>query len=256
MQDIEVTRAIIDSYYKKLTEHIVSDVIFVGAGPAGMAGAYYLAKRGLKVTVIEKRLSVGGGIWGGGMCMNQAVVQDEALKILDDVGVRHEPYKGPLHTVDTVEMAAGLCLAAIQARATILNAMTVEDLAVKDGRAVGVVVNSTPASGVFHVDPITLSGRAIIDSTGHEAAVVASLKKRQLLDKKLMAPTAVEGPMNAEAGETFVVENVCEVFPGLWLAGMSVCAILGGPRMGPIFGGMLMSGKRAAEMIAKDLGES
>ena len=55
--------------------------------------------------------------------------------------------------------------------------------------------------------------------------------------------------MNAEEGESFVVEEVTEVFPGLWISGMCVAAALGGPRMGPIFGGMLLSGKRAAELI-------
>lgn len=34
------------------------------------------------------------------------------------------------------------------------------------------------------------------------------------------------------AGERFVVDNVSELFPGLWTTGMSVCASRGGPRMG------------------------
>ena len=55
--------------------------------------------------------------------------------------------------------------------------------------------------------------------------------------------------MDAWAGESFVVERVAEPFPGLWVTGMSVCATFGGPRMGPIFGGMMLSGKRVAEMI-------
>lgn len=50
------------------------------------------------------------------------------------------------------------------------------------------------------------------------------------------------------AGEAFVVENVAEAYPGLWIAGMCVCATYGGPRMGPIFGGMLASGRRAARL--------
>ena len=61
--------------------------------------------------------------------------------------------------------------------------------------------------------------------------------------------------MDATSGEAFVVENVAQVFPGLWVSGMSVCATLGGPRMGPIFGGMLLSGKRVAELISSALTE-
>jgi thiamine thiazole synthase len=37
---------------------------------------------------------------------------------------------------------------------------------------------------------------------------------------------------------------------------MSVCAVLGGPRMGPIFGGMLLSGKKVADEISVSLAAS
>lgn len=55
--------------------------------------------------------------------------------------------------------------------------------------------------------------------------------------------------MDAAAGETFVVERVAEAFPGLWLTGMAVFATFGGSRMGLVFGGMLLSGKRVGELI-------
>ena len=45
-----------------------------------------------------------------------------------------------------------------------------------------------------------------------------------------------------------IVENTKEVYPNLIVAGMSANAVLGAPRMGPFFGGMLLSGKRAAEV--------
>ena len=59
--------------------------------------------------------------------------------------------------------------------------------------------------------------------------------------------------MNAEIGEKEVVENTKEVYPGLYVAGMSANAVYESQRMGPIFGGMLLSGKKAAELILKKL---
>jgi thiamine thiazole synthase len=62
--------------------------------------------------------------------------------------------------------------------------------------------------------------------------------------------------MDASAGERFVIDRVTELYPGLWTTGMSVCATLGGPRMGPIFGGMLLSGQKAADLIGQVLREA
>ena len=53
--------------------------------------------------------------------------------------------------------------------------------------------------------------------------------------------------MLADIGERQIIENTKEVYPGLIVAGMAANAVFGSPRMGPIFGGMLLSGKIAAE---------
>jgi thiamine thiazole synthase len=106
-------------------------------------------------------------------------------------------------------------------------------------------------AGALPVDPIVLSAKAVLDGTGHEAVLVQALRKRHLLTDA--AAAFGEGPMDATQGEQFVVDHAGEVFSGLWIAGMSVSATLGGPRMGPIFGGMLLSGKRVAQLIAAAL---
>jgi thiamine thiazole synthase len=123
---------------------------------------------------------------------------------------------------------------------------------VRDGKVTGVVVNRSLIAGELPIDPLTFSGRAVVDATGHEAGVVDTLQRRRRQGQPGHHLTG-EGPMDADAGEAFVVDQVSEVYPGLWVCGMSVCAVRGGPRMGPIFGGMLLSGRRVADRILEAL---
>ena len=246
VDDVDISMTILDTYYAKLRNRIASDVIIVGAGPSGLMAAILLARAGYKVTVIEKRLSAGGGIWGGGIGMNVVVVQKESLPILDDLGINYKQHENGLYCVDSVELSAGLCFRAVQEGVAIMNLLTVEDVRIRGGRLDGVVVNRSMISGALPVDPIVFSARAVLDATGHESVLVNALRKRQLLKAEA---DCVEGPMDAENGERFVVEQAGELFPGLWISGMSVSAARGGPRMGPIFGGMLLSGKNVAGQI-------
>ena len=55
------------------------------------------------------------------------------------------------------------------------------------------------------------------------------------------------------AGELQTVENTREVYPGLFVSGMAANAVYGGYRMGPVFGGMLLSGRKAATSILEQL---
>ncbi len=245
----EISRSIIASYGKRLVDAVESDVLVAGGGPAGLVAASELARSGFKVSLVEKRLAPGGGIWGGGMGMNRVVVQPEALGVLDTFGIRYEKAEGDLYQADAVELASGLIFKALQDGVMIFNLLTVEDICIRNEQVTGCVVNRTTIAGVLPVDPIMFSARCVLDGTGHDMNLVEYVRKRKELDQ----PVVGEGAMDAFAGEQFVVDNVCEIYPGLWVAGMSVCAALGGPRMGPVFGGMLLSGKRASGLIAEKL---
>lgn len=59
--------------------------------------------------------------------------------------------------------------------------------------------------------------------------------------------------MWAEEGEKKAVENTKEVYPNVIVAGMAANASFRDPRMGAIFGGMFLSGKKAAEKAKKKL---
>jgi len=246
-EETDVSQAILDAYHAKFGKALHSDVVIVGAGPSGLVAAWRLAERDLRVVVLEKRLSPGGGIWGGSIGMNEVVVQKEALGILDEAGVRHRSSEH-LFTADAMELASALCLKALHAGAVVLNLVTVEDLCVRSGRVAGVVANRSLLGDNLPIDPIVFSTRAAVDATGHEAFLANCLQRRGLL-KNSPVRLPGEGPMNAPAGERFVVDHVTELYPGLWATGMSVCASQGGPRMGPIFGGMLLSGTKVAEQL-------
>jgi thiamine thiazole synthase len=51
-----------------------------------------------------------------------------------------------------------------------------------------------------------------------------------------------------DEAEKQTVELTHEIYPGLIVAGMSATSTYGAPRMGPIFGGMLLAGQKAAEL--------
>jgi len=242
--ETEISRVILEEYNRRLLEHLENDVVIVGAGPAGLAAGYYLAKAGIKTTILEKKLSIGGGIWGGAAGLNVIVVQDK--DILDEFEMTAKRQKG-LYVIDAIEFAAALAYKAKKVGAEIFNLMEAEDIILKTEAVEGVVVNGTAINiAGLHVDPFCISSKYVIDATGHPAEVVNMLKKRR---PELFPKGIQESFMDVETAEAGVVEKAGEIFPGLYVAGMSVCAVFNLPRMGPIFGGMLKSGKKVAELI-------
>jgi len=249
IDEITITKAIASSFLEKFLDSLESDVVIVGAGPSGLTAAYYLAKSGIEVVLIEKKLSLGGGIWGGGMMFNEVVVQTPALEILDELGISYRRFDENHYVVDAIELAGTLIYKAVKAGAKVFNLTTVEDVMIREDRIRGLVINwsAVELSGL-HVDPMTISAKAVVDATGHDAVVCRLVAK-----KTGRLEIRGERYMHAEVGESGVVERTSEVFPGLFVTGMAVAAVYGLPRMGPIFGGMLMSGRKVAELVAERL---
>jgi len=119
-------------------------------------------------------------------------------------------------------------------------------------RVCGLVINSSPVEiAGLHVDPLVLHTKFIIEATGHDVEVLKTLVRKN--DVRLLTPSGgIEGEQSmwAEVAETNTVKNTREVFPGVYVAGMAANASFGSYRMGPIFGGMLLSGEKVAAEIA------
>jgi len=233
------------------TASLDADVAIVGAGPSGMAAAYYLAKAGAKAVLFERGLRVGGGMPGGGMMFNKIVVQREAKDILDEFDINTTEYESGYYVADALEATSTMCSKAIKAGAKMFNLISVEDVMIReDNRITGLVLNwSAVTMAGLHVDPLTMRSKMAIDATGHDSELCHIIIKR--LGARLNTKTGElmgEKSMWAEVAENEILGNTKEVFPGLIVAGMAANAVMGSPRMGPVFGGMLISGRRAAEI--------
>jgi thiamine thiazole synthase len=255
LDEVKISRAIIDRYYEKLTLCLETDVAIVGGGPSGLIAAYCLAEAAKKVVLFERKLSIGGGMWGGGMMFNEIVVQTEALPLLDRIGVRYKKYEEGYYTSDSIETVACLIAKALQAGAKILNCMSVEDVIMRENRIIGLVLNWSPVEMAgLHIDPLSVRSKFVIDATGHATEVVKVVQKK--VPGSLHTPQGkIEGEQSmwADKAEVLTLENTREVFPGLYIAGMAANATFGAPRMGPIFGGMLLSGEKAAMQLIRRL---
>jgi len=247
----DVTKAIVSEFAKEFLEYVESDVVIVGAGPSGLIAAKRLAESGVKVLLIESNNYLGGGFWIGGYLMNKLTVRAPGQRILDEIGVPYKEVQDGLYVADGPHACSKLIGAAMDAGAKVLNMTKFDDVVVRKDKVGGVVINWTPVSAlpraITCVDPVALESKIVVDATGHDAVVIKSLEQRGLVDI-----AGFEG-MWVEKSEDAVVENTSQVYPGVYVTGMAVATTYGSARMGPTFGGMLLSGEKVAELIIEDL---
>lgn len=261
IREAQVSRAMTSRYFDDLNKFAECDVVIVGAGSAGLCCAWELSKIAPDVTIalIEAGVAPGGGAWLGGQLFSAMVVRKPAHIILDDMKIPYDD-EGSFVVVKHAALVTATVLSEVlkAPNVKLFNATAAEDLIIKRDESVpggkyvaGVVTNWTLVS-LNHglqscMDPNVVESLVVVSACGHDGPFGAhSVKRLSALGMIPGHPGMSALDMNT--AENDIVNNTREVVPGMVMTGMELAEVDGSPRMGPTFGAMLLSGRKAAHI--------
>ncbi|VFQ62831.1 unnamed protein product [Cuscuta campestris] len=256
-----VSREMTRRYMTDMITYADTDVVIVGAGSAGLSCAYEISRSDptVRVAIVEQSVSPGGGAWLGGQLFSAMVVRKPAHLFLDEIGVEYDDGGDGYVVVKHAALFTSRIMSLVLSRPNVklFNAVAAEDLIVKGGRVAGVVTNWALVAMNHQtqscMDPNVMEAKVVVSSCGHDgpfgATGVKRLRSIGMIDR---VPGMKALDMNTAEDE--IVRLTREVVPGMIVTGMEVAEIDGSPRMGPTFGAMMISGKKAAHLALKALG--
>ncbi|EQC30329.1 thiamine biosynthetic enzyme [Saprolegnia diclina VS20] len=259
VKEAEVSREMTTRYMKDMYDFADSDVIIAGAGSAGLCAAYELSKYpNIRVAIIEQSVAPGGGAWLGGQLFSSMIVRKPAHHFLDELEIPYDVKEDHVVIKHAALFTSTVMSKVLKAdNIKLFNATAIEDLIIKNGRVGGVVTNWTLVT-LNHgtqscMDPNVMEGKVLISACGHDGPMGASGVKR-LQNIGMVENIPGMGPLDMGAAEDAIVAGTKEIVPGMIVAGMEVAELDGAPRMGPTFGGMMISGQKAAHLALEALG--
>ncbi|KAG1676836.1 hypothetical protein FOA52_010345 [Chlamydomonas sp. UWO 241] len=266
IREAAVSRAMTKRYFADMDTYAEADVVIVGAGSAGLACAYELAKLrpDAKIAIIEQSVSPGGGAWLAGQLFSAMIVRKPADALIKELGIEYED-EGDYVVIKHAALMTSTLMSKVLANPNVklFNATAVEDLIVrtdKDGsvagkgqKYIGGVVTNWALVTLAHdtqscMDPNVVEAQVVVSSCGHDGPMGAHSVKR--LASMGMLPDGIPGmgALDMNEAEDMIVNNTREVVPGLVVAGMELATLDGSARMGPTFGAMFISGQKAAHI--------
>ncbi|XP_004496859.1 thiamine thiazole synthase, chloroplastic-like [Cicer arietinum] len=251
-----VSREISRCYITNMVTY--TDVVILGDSSSGLSCAYGLSKNpNIGIAIIEQSVSPGGGAWLDGQLLSAMVVRKPVDLFLDEIEVDYDEREEYV-VIKHVALFTSTILSKLLVRSNmkLFNAVAAEDLIVKEGRVGGVVTNWALVSMKHDIqscmNPHAMEAKVVVSSCGHDGPFGANGLK--MLERVGMIDF-VRGinSLDMNTSEHAFVRLTKEIVPGMIITGMEVAEMYGTPRVGLIFGAMMISGQKTAHLALMTL---